>query len=253
MDTNHIKEKKYYLEIIMTLTVHRTIKMQSEHYQFINHRSNDSSPAPADSSIPIVTRMGENEALQISRDVSYDYCGITDFSVNSTLPRKQINLMEYNSYSSRLNSFINWPQWANQAPNKLAAAGFYYTGKGDKTKCFCCKGILKHWEKEDIPWEQHALYFKDCSYLQLIKGSDFIQKVISESVEINTGEEEQDILKSEKNTKENSNCGICFNGEKNTCFVPCGHLVACGQCASSTNKCFICRKHVHTVLRVYFN
>lgn len=43
--------------------------------------------------------------------------------------------------------------------------------------CFSCGGGLCKWAEHDDPWEQHALWYKTCNYLQLVKGPDFIATV----------------------------------------------------------------------------
>lgn len=41
--------------------------------------------------------------------------------------------------------------------------------------------------------------------------------------------------------QENKKCSICMENEPDTVFTKCGHLVCCGQCAASLNKCPMCR------------
>lgn len=48
---------------------------------------------------------------------------------------------------------------------QMAAAGFYYTGKGDRTICYHCGGGLKDWEPDDDPWIEHGLWFSKCEHL----------------------------------------------------------------------------------------
>jgi baculoviral IAP repeat-containing protein 7/8 len=48
-------------------------------------------------------------------------------------------------------------------------------------------------------------------------------------------------------------CKICYENEYNTAFFPCGHVVACGKCASSVSKCPCCRQSFTNVMRVYFS
>ncbi|XP_063377499.1 death-associated inhibitor of apoptosis 1-like [Cydia fagiglandana] len=87
----------------------------------------------------------------------------------------------YNTKAARLRTFKDWPKSMKQKPEELAEAGFYYTGQSDKTKCFYCDGGLKDWEEDDVPWEQHARWFDRCAYVQLVKGEDYVQKVISKA------------------------------------------------------------------------
>jgi hypothetical protein len=71
-------------------------------------------------------------------------------------------------YNKRLESFVGWPN-KYQDPVLLSMAGFYYLGEGDLVKCFSCGGGLKDWEKDDIPLLQHALHYKDCTFIKNIK------------------------------------------------------------------------------------
>ncbi|XP_063634925.1 death-associated inhibitor of apoptosis 1-like [Cydia splendana] len=88
----------------------------------------------------------------------------------------------YNNKAARLRTFKDWPKSMKQKPEELAEAGFYYTGQSDKTKCFYCDGGLKDWEEDDVPWEQHARWFNRCAYVQLVKGEDYVQKVMSSQI-----------------------------------------------------------------------
>lgn len=171
---------------------------------------------------------------------------------------------QYATEVARLASFKDWPRCMGQKPEELAAAGFFYTGHGDKTKCFYCDGGLKDWENDDVPWEQHARWFDRCAYVQLVKGRDYIQKVISEAYAIRTPEEKPVTApqpaaqndktdKEEKPVEDSKICRICYAEERNVCFVPCGHVVACAKCALSTDKCPMCRQTFTNALRLYFS
>ncbi|XP_032209456.1 baculoviral IAP repeat-containing protein 7 isoform X1 [Mustela erminea] len=59
----------------------------------------------------------------------------------------------------RLASFCDWPLTAMVRPERLAAAGFFYTGQQDKVRCFFCCGGLQSWEQGDDPWTEHAEWF----------------------------------------------------------------------------------------------
>ncbi|XP_028156769.1 death-associated inhibitor of apoptosis 1-like isoform X1 [Ostrinia furnacalis] len=175
----------------------------------------------------------------------------------------------YASESARLRSFQDWPRCMRQKPEDLAAAGFFYTGQGDKTKCFYCDGGLKDWENDDVPWEQHARWFDRCAYVQLVKGREYVQKVLTEACLIPAPKEEPApveattiekpaVIEKEKeddnNTIDDSKvCKICYVEERNVVFVPCGHVVACAKCALSTNKCPMCRRTFRDAVRLYFS
>lgn len=94
-----------------------------------------------------------------------------------TLPQQK--RPEYPNYAieaKRLESYEDWPKFMKQKPKELSDAGFFYTGKSDRVKCFSCGGGLKDWEAEDEPWEQHAMWYNNCEYLKLMKGEEYIAK-----------------------------------------------------------------------------
>lgn len=179
--------------------------------------------------------------------------------------------------SERLKSFKNWPKSMRQKPEELSDAGFFYIGKGDAVKCYSCGGGLKDWEEDDQPWEQHAMWYENCRYLNLIKGENYIKAVqaklsgtsTSEATTANTNvvqqkQQENNIEVSESNEstkkiyeeepkEESKLCKICFANEFNTVFFPCGHIIACAKCASSVSSCPLCRKHITDVKRIYFS
>ncbi|KAM4555935.1 E3 ubiquitin-protein ligase XIAP [Odontesthes bonariensis] len=79
------------------------------------------------------------------------------------------------SFEERLGSFAG-VQHPN-GPERLARAGFYSTGHGDRVLCFCCGGGLKNWQPEEDPWEQHAKHYPGCSFLLAEKGPEFVNNV----------------------------------------------------------------------------
>ncbi|KAH8371726.1 hypothetical protein KR093_008727, partial [Drosophila rubida] len=88
---------------------------------------------------------------------------------------------EYAIETARLRSFEDWPRNMKQKPQQLAEAGFFYTGVGDRVRCFSCGGGLKDWDDNDEPWEQHALWLRDCRFVKLIKGQLYIDLVNEEA------------------------------------------------------------------------
>ncbi|EDW40134.1 GL25100 [Drosophila persimilis] len=84
---------------------------------------------------------------------------------------------EYAVESTRLRSFEEWPRNLKQKPMQLAEAGFFYTGVGDRVRCFSCGGGLKDWDDNDEPWEQHALWLSQCRFVKLMKGQRYIDTV----------------------------------------------------------------------------
>lgn len=73
------------------------------------------------------------------------------------------------SRKARVKSFVNWPMDSYQDPEKLADAGFFYLGWGDRTMCYYCGGGLEEWTESDDPWREHLHYFTLCPYIYIKK------------------------------------------------------------------------------------
>lgn len=185
---------------------------------------------------------------------------------------------KYSTIEARLRSYENWPLSIKQRPDKLSEAGFYYTGKGDQTVCFHCGGGLKDWEESDEPWVEHALWFSKCTYLVLIKGKEFVDKVCGEKEALVAAKEAKNIqvhadLKNSLQIHDESTssfklirkeatgrdvddarlCKICFQEELGVVFLPCGHIVACVKCAPSLDTCAVCRKPFSATVRAFLS
>ncbi|GBP45952.1 Apoptosis inhibitor IAP [Eumeta japonica] len=192
---------------------------------------------------------------------------------------------QYATTAARLASFKDWPRSMPQKPEDLADAGFFYTGQGDKTKCFYCDGGLKDWEDGDVPWEQHAIWFDRCAFLLLVKGREYVQRVVTEACAIGppassttalvsaapsaslTKKNETkkptlprsitglagDLTKGADKVDDESLCRICYDNPRNVCFVPCGHVVACARCALTSDKCPMCRRTYTNAVRLYYS
>jgi len=54
-----------------------------------------------------------------------------------------------NREDSRLQTFENWPENAPVDPQRIAKAGFYFTGRNMEVECFCCGGKIHEWNYGD--------------------------------------------------------------------------------------------------------
>ncbi|XP_050525786.1 putative inhibitor of apoptosis isoform X2 [Daktulosphaira vitifoliae] len=81
--------------------------------------------------------------------------------------------LKYNSYSARIKTFRDWKN-ESQKPENLATAGFFFTGSNDEVRCYYCDGGLQNWEIADNPWVEHAKWFPNCGFLNLVKGEKFL-------------------------------------------------------------------------------
>lgn len=48
-------------------------------------------------------------------------------------------------------------------------------------------------------------------------------------------------------------CKICYSTEIRMVFMPCGHLLACEECAKNMKICGVCRKPVERTVQVYIS
>ena len=52
-----------------------------------------------------------------------------------------------------------------------------------------------------------------------------------------------------------TDCCICMERDKQVAFLPCGHYIACAQCAkllqNDTGMCCICSSKIHSILKIY--
>ncbi|XP_011876980.1 PREDICTED: E3 ubiquitin-protein ligase XIAP-like [Vollenhovia emeryi] len=85
---------------------------------------------------------------------------------------------EYATYERRLQTFRDWPEDLIQTPEMLAEAGFYYGGYADQVRCFHCDGGLRNWQPTDDVWMEHAKWFANCGFMNLIFGQEFLKVCI---------------------------------------------------------------------------
>ncbi|XP_025190216.1 baculoviral IAP repeat-containing protein 2-like isoform X2 [Melanaphis sacchari] len=48
-------------------------------------------------------------------------------------------------------------------------------------------------------------------------------------------------------------CKICYKEEMKVAFIPCGHVIACIQCAITLEQCAVCRQPFTMAMRVYLS
>lgn len=155
----------------------------------------------------------------------------------------------YSSMNARIASFANWPSQMRPKPHELADAGWFYTGHGDETICFFCNGAVKHWDRDDDPWVEHARWFRNCDYVRIEKGPDYVQQVMSEACVVRASGSSAG---GEPTNQDQNLCKICCERVRDVCFYPCGHVFACAKCAAELSKCPMCRKNFKTITRLYY-
>ncbi|NXJ67790.1 BIR7B protein, partial [Rostratula benghalensis] len=155
----------------------------------------------------------------------------------------------------RLSTFQNWPQYADVNPEQLARAGFFYTGQDDVVRCFYCDGHVRNWSFRDDPWTEHAKWYPGCEFLLQSRGREFISSFGFFLFFFSFGKDESRISTEEqlRRLQEERMCKLCMDGDVSVVFVPCGHLVACVDCALNLRLCPICRAIIQGSVRTYMS
>ncbi|XP_062577371.1 baculoviral IAP repeat-containing protein 3-like [Saccostrea cucullata] len=203
---------------------------------------------------------------------------------------RSVLLINNNRYRDRLDSFRNWPRQITLRPDELSAAGFFYSGCGDRVQCFSCGGQLRGWERDDVPFHRHLRWFPDCSFIKqcfqqplsfaptsVPSGVDQrvirevlqcgfhqtdIEKAICElsirmiTEEITAMEILQFLYQGEQETEDFHHsivgpCVVCVSEERGTLFLPCTHICCCRGCGQRCYLCPLCRARVKARIQVY--
>ena len=157
---------------------------------------------------------------------------------------------EKSSYSRRVKTFKG--AFFPLDVKYIAEAGFFYTGDVDATICFFCGGGVFQWKASDNPWVDHARYFPHCQFVLLTRGEEFICNAL---LKIKGTEKAKSLpdLRFLLPQKEKNKCRICVNEETTIAFMPCGHTLACGSCASHFKYCPLCNGNILAFFRVYIS
>ncbi|NWW72110.1 BIR7B protein, partial [Climacteris rufus] len=153
----------------------------------------------------------------------------------------------------RLSTFENWPQNSNMHPEQLARAGFFYTGRGDTVRCFYCDGGVRSWSFGDDPWREHAKWYPECEFLLHSRGREFVSSFGLFFSFFGKDESQLSTEEQLRRLQEERMCKVCMDKDVSVVFVPCGHLVACGECALNLRLCPICRAVIQGSVRAFMS
>lgn len=65
------------------------------------------------------------------------------------------NSIDWSTMNSRLDSFRGSSLAQQVSAERLARAGFYFTGHADRVRCFSCQKTVENWCGGDTPVERH--------------------------------------------------------------------------------------------------
>lgn len=85
------------------------------------------------------------------------------------VPYGKARFPEYRTRATRLESFKTWPRSQEFNPDRLADAGFFYEGVGDKIQCFVCGSIFHNLDELFSPKEEHTELLPHCQFARLYK------------------------------------------------------------------------------------
>ncbi|TRZ00968.1 hypothetical protein DNTS_021544 [Danionella cerebrum] len=77
---------------------------------------------------------------------------------------------DWSSMVNRVKSFERFPHSDGVSAQRLARAGFYFTGDGDRVRCFSCSATVQDWHRGDAPLERHQQASPECRFLSCAHG-----------------------------------------------------------------------------------
>ncbi|XP_050983486.1 E3 ubiquitin-protein ligase XIAP-like isoform X1 [Labeo rohita] len=76
----------------------------------------------------------------------------------------------WSSMPNRVNSFRRFPRTEEFPAERLARAGFYFTGQADRVRCFSCHATVEDWNRGDTPLKRHQQASPNCRFLSCAHG-----------------------------------------------------------------------------------
>ncbi|AAR28844.1 iap2 [Leucania separata nucleopolyhedrovirus] len=173
-----------------------------------------------------------------------------------------------NSANARFDSFRTW-QHPNVSFRRIAESGFYYLGLNDTVCCPSCGLYLTNWfNRGDDPFREHARWSSSCPLLESLSRQKTVVALASapplldEPVRSHpnaltrpnaNGSSPAHVLDANGSSSADDEmlCKVCFERERNVCFVPCRHVCVCEDCAKRCQKCYVCRQKVTSLIRIF--
>lgn len=119
--------------------------------------------------------MKTENPLKTSIDRKVNVMPVAEGPILALLTKESHEIFKYES--NRLKTFSSWPTTAPITADRLARAGFYYSGDKTSVTCFECGGRINEWSLNDVAITKHRHYFPNCKFV--IGNSDDIPLVVS--------------------------------------------------------------------------
>lgn len=137
--------------------------------------------------------------------------------------------------ATRITTFRNWPHPQSLPPERMAGAGFYYTGQRDLVRCFYCNQDLEKWEAADDPWNEHSRHSPNCPYVQYVNAYLPDDSLTMSEGDIRRLMDSQQRARQPARARDDdtsglrSRCWSCNSNDRQVVF-PCGHKNVCWKC-----------------------
>ncbi|AAZ38261.1 IAP-2 [Agrotis segetum nucleopolyhedrovirus A] len=146
---------------------------------------------------------------------------------------------------------------------ELAKNGFYYYGTKVEIRCSDCHIVIVKLHREDNVEQIHRLWSPECYFNSPSApppDDDFDEDNANAGESIGLYPQlplhEDDTIvnfgaSSPAATADDIMCKICFERERDTCFLPCRHVSTCSDCAKRCKVCCICREKIKNTMEIF--
>ena len=181
---------------------------------------------------------------------------------------------------ARVESFKNYSEFFSLDINKLACAGFFYTGTpgDDCVRCGWCSLDMGGWKEVYAdPFFIHVQLRPNCDFVQkcirqlclayeptipnvmkaleypielgirYLPGAEVNEKKATKCLDIKRMCKESEEFEDSSIVK----CKVCLLRKADILIIPCSHLYTCGRCVLRLNTCPVCKQMIQGTLRVY--
>ncbi|KAF6034649.1 XIAP [Bugula neritina] len=139
-------------------------------------KEGDTLPVPPSASPPPAGPQDEVKANQARRGIDcrnvYSVVGDQSDVGTTVWERESLGIHtvthqhpELAVQSSRLATFLTYPQNTSNDVEELVCWGYFYEGKGDSVTCFSCGVVSSDWRRNETVFQRHARSSSNCQFL----------------------------------------------------------------------------------------
>ncbi|XP_013795608.2 baculoviral IAP repeat-containing protein 7 isoform X3 [Apteryx mantelli] len=131
---------------------------------------------------------------------------------------------------------------ANLVENKYVLTGTYYLSESELISDL----LQTDWEGSSSAEESRDPVQRETETLRSREETQPVQQKESDETPLSTEEQLRRL-------QEERMCKVCMDRDVSVVFVPCGHLVACAECAPNLRLCPICRAVIRGSVRTFMS